>query len=338
MSAGTPADANRRRWMQAAGAVAGLAALDTARARSMDRADTDDRMERTMAQDEGGTGDSPRRVMWGAALMAHPLATRLEAVAESGFTHMTVFPADMNRWRRDGMTDVEISRMIRDSGVGIATIDPYTGWVPGWSMEGLDDITRDFIDVSEDDLWRMADALGTGQVNAVESAGADYDEAAYADALAGFAERAKAHGLQPTLEFMPTSKIPDLATGWGLIQASGADVGLTFDTWHFWRSTPDHELLRTIPMARILEVQIADGGEKIVENLYTDLLFHRRVPGEGDFDLATTIAVLREMGPIRSVGPETFSQEMNEASADEAVRRNAAGLLDLMPELIALER
>lgn len=275
--------------------------------------------------------DRPRLVMWGAALMAHPLAERLEAVAESGFTHTTVFPADMKAWRREGLSDGEITRMIRASGVGIATIDPYTGWVPGWSVAGLDDFTREFIEVSQDDVLRMAEVLETGQINLVESAGSPYEEGPYAEAMAAFAERARAHGLQPTFEFMPTSKIADLRTGWKLIEASGAEVGLTFDTWHFWRSDPDHDFLATLPMERLLEVQIADGGAEVVEDLQTDLLYHRRVPGEGDFDLARTVSVLRGMGPLRSIGPETFSQEMNETAADVAVRRNGQGLAALMP-------
>lgn len=280
--------------------------------------------------------DTPRLVMWGAALLAHPLRPRLDAVARSGFTHMSVFPADMARWRGD-MSDAEITRAIRASGVRVNTIDPWTGWVPGWSLEGLDEFTRGFIGFSEDEVFRMAEVLETGQANCVESAGAPYQEAAYADALAAFAERARARGLSTTLEFMPTSKIPDLLTGWRLVEASGADVSLTFDTWHFWRSDPDHDLLRTVPMDRIMEVQVADGGAQVVENLQTDLLYHRRVPGEGDFDLARTIDVLRGMGPIRSIGPETFSAEMNAVSAAEAVGRNAAGLKGLMPELPLLD-
>ena len=278
--------------------------------------------------------DQPRLVMWGAALMAHPLQDRLDAVAASGFTHMTVFPADVARWRAGGMSDAEITRAIRASGVGVATIDPYTGWVPEWSVDGLDEFTRDFIGHAEDEVFRMAEVLETGQINMVESAGAPYEEAAYADAMAAFAERARAQGLQPTFEFMPTSKIAGLREGWSLIQASGANISLTFDTWHFWRSEPDHDLLRTIPMDRILEVQVADGGAEVVEDLQTDLLYHRRVPGEGDFDLGRTLDVLRGMGPIRSIGPETFSREMNETdTALEAVRRNAAGLANVMPAI-----
>ena len=278
---------------------------------------------------------SPRLVMWGAALMAHPLQTRLDAVAQSGFTHMTVFPADVARWRGGGMSDRQITRAIRASGVGIATIDPYTGWVPGWSLEGLDDFTRDFIGYSEEEVFAMAETLETEQVNCVESAGAPYDQNAYADALAAFAERASAHGLATTLEFMPTSKITDLAAGWSLIEASGAGVGLTFDTWHFWRSDPDHALLASIPMERIVEVQVADADETITGDLQMDLLYHRKPPGEGDFDLDRTMAVLRGMGPIRSIGPETFSEEMNATPAAEAVRRNAEGLAAVVPTLAA---
>ena len=199
MSAGTTHGAGRRRWLRSAGALTALGVLGTARARSVDRPDIDDTGTSVRAQSDesesagngtdGVGGDGPRRVMWGAALMAHPLAVRLEAVAASGFTHMTVFPADMKRWRRDGLNDTEISRMIRDSGVEIATIDPYTGWVPGWSMEGVDDVTREFIDVSEAEMFRMANALEAERINAVQSVGDDYELPKYADALGAFGRR-----------------------------------------------------------------------------------------------------------------------------------------------------
>ncbi len=55
---------------------------------------------------------SPRRVMWGAALMTHPLQARLDAVAASGFSHMSVFPADMRRRREGGLGDGDISRAV----------------------------------------------------------------------------------------------------------------------------------------------------------------------------------------------------------------------------------
>ena len=118
--------------------------------------------------------------------------------------------------------------------------------------------------------------------------------------------------------------------GLDLIEASGSDVRLTFDTWHFWRSDPDHDLLATIPPGLIHEVQLADGGAQVVEDLQTDLLYHRKVPGSGAFDLAKTMAVLAGIGPIRPIGPETFSAEMNDLSAEASTRANADGLQQVL--------
>lgn len=273
---------------------------------------------------------SPRKVMWAAAMMTRPLAERLEALATSGFTAMSVFPADMRRWNNEGISNADISRQVRSSGVKVIALDPFTGWVPGWSVEGLDQDTKDFIDFSEDDIWRMSDALDAERINMVQSVGDDYALEPYAEALGGFAERAKSHGRGVALEFMPISKIPDLKTGWELVQAAGDDVRMVFDTWHFWRSDPDHDLLATIPGQRIAEVQLADGRSEITGNLMVDLMQYRTIPGEGDFDLVKTIRVLDQIGGMRSYGPETFSDAMNELSARQAIRRNEEGITQLV--------
>ena len=267
-----------------------------------------------------------RKVMWAAAMMNRPLQERLDAVAESGFTGMSIFPADMRRWRREGLKDSEITRMIGASGVKIVALDPFTGWAPGWNVEGLDQETRDFIDFSEDDIWRMAEVIDAEAINAVQSVGDDYELSAYSEALAGFSERARAHGRRVAVEFMPICNIPDLQTGWDLIRTAGDDLGMVFDTWHFWRSDPDHALLQTIPGDRILEVQIADAKTDLVGDLMEDLMQHRQVPGEGEFNLSKTVGVLKAIRGLKSYGPETFSNEMNKITAREAVQQNEAGM------------
>ena len=313
---------NRRRILQAGAAASAALAVPGA---AQDGAASD-----------GGVDPVPgpaRRVMWAAAMMQRPLQERLDAVNASAFTHMSVFPADMKRWRREGLSYEDVGRAVRAAGIGVVALDPYTGWVPGWSMEGVDEVTREFIDVSEAEMFRMANALGAERINAVQSVGDGYELSKYADALGAFAERARAEGHGVACEFMPTSSIPDLATGWALIRAAGPELGMVFDTWHFHRSDPDHALLRTVDPARIVEVQVADGGRKLVGDIYNDLLYHRRVPGEGDFDLVRTMSVLHGMGAIRSYGPETFAQAMYELPASEAVRWNEAGVDRIMREV-----
>lgn len=270
--------------------------------------------------------EAPRRTMWAAAMMTRPLAERLDGMRTHGVSAMSVFPADMRSWNDEGLSDAEIGKMIREAGVDVIALDPFTGWAPGWSMDGVDIETRAFIDFSEDDIWRMADAIDAEKINAVHSVGDDFALASYADHLGAFAERAMAHGRHVAFEFMPISQVPDLATGWELVQASGKRVGLIFDTWHFWRSDPDHALLASIPGDRIFDVQIADGKAGITKDLMTDLMHHRQVPGDGDFDLMRTLDVLSGTGGLTSVGPETFSDAMNALSAGDAIQVNLAAI------------
>ena len=62
--------------------------------------------------------------------------------------------------------------------------------------------------------------------------------------------------------------------------------GLAFDTWHYLRGARDDALLDQIPGDRIFVVQINDAAAEPVGSLLNDTLNHRRMPGEGDFDLA----------------------------------------------------
>jgi sugar phosphate isomerase/epimerase len=126
---------------------------------------------------------------------------------------------------------------------------------------------------------------------------------------------------------MPISSIATLAQGWDLVHAVNRDnLGLTFDTWHFWRADPDHDLLRTIPGDKITDVQLVDATRALKGDLLNDLLHHRLFAGEGEFDLKTTVAVLREIGGYNSVGPELFSDAMDALEATEAGRRAGQNL------------
>lgn len=163
-------------------------------------------------------------------------------------------------------------------------------------------------------------------MNCVEGLGQAHDPTALSDALGEFALRARRHGLLTAFEFMPISSVPDLAAGWRIVQPlASAGVGLTFDTWHYFRSRPDPMLLATIPAERILEVQLADAMVALRgANLTEDLLRFRMLPGEGEFDIAGVVQILKRMGAWRSVGPEVFADAMDALTTAEAARR--AGL------------
>jgi len=271
----------------------------------------------------------PRRlVLWSAGLRSKPLVDRLRAAEEAGFTHISVFPIDVQQLLDQGQTMAQVGRTVRSSGVGVVACDPFTQWVPDWKLpEGYPESYRAFVDFDEAFIFRMADALGAQSVNCVEPFGVRYEAAVLTDALGAFAERAGAEGLRVAHEFMPISGVPDLATAWPFVQPLGDNVGLTFDTWHFHRSDPDHRLLRTVPGHRIFEVQLADALLEVQGgDLVTDLLGYRRYPGDGEFDLGKTIETLRQIEALKSIGPEVFSYELDEQSAERVALDSRSSL------------
>jgi sugar phosphate isomerase/epimerase len=263
-----------------------------------------------------------RRVMWAASVRTKSLDERLVAAKLGAFDAMSVFPIDYKGWRQSGLSDQDIRAKIDAAGIKVATMDPFVQWTPNFAIpDGYPKENVAFIDHTEDQVFGMAEALRTNQINCVEGLGQKHEQQALIDALGAFNDRAAKRGIKLTLEPMPISSIYSLADGWAIVKAiNSPNLGLTFDTWHFWRATPDHELLATIPAEKITEVQLADAKKELNGDLLNDLLHHRLLPGEGEFDLKTTVDTLRKIGAYNSVGPELFSDAMDALGHEEAGR------------------
>lgn len=271
-----------------------------------------------------GADEPERRVLWAANVRTKPLDERLAAARVGGFTHMSVFPIDWRGWTASGLAPAEIRRRFRDAGVRVLAIDPFVQWTPGFALpEGYPPEYLGFIDFSEEAVLRIAEELEAEGVNCVEGLGQPHERAALVDALGGLADRAATRGLRVTLEFMPISSIPDLHAGWDIVSAvARPNVGLCFDTWHYFRSDPAPELLATIPADRVFEVQLADATRALQgRDLTDDLLRFRRLPGEGELDIAGVAASLKAMGAWRSVGLEIFADAFDALDAVEVGRR-----------------
>lgn len=269
------------------------------------------------------TTDLDRRVLWAANVRTKSFADRIAACRAGGFTHMSVFPIDWRQWTASGMTAHDMRAMLADADVRILAIDPFVQWTPHFAMpDGYDEGYRAFIDVSDDDVFRIAEALDAEAINCVEGIGQPHPKAALIDAFGDFADRAASHGLRVTVEFMPISSIASLADAWTIVRAINRfNAGLCFDTWHFFRSDPDFALLDSVPGEAIFEVQLADATHALqAETLTEDLLHHRRLPGDGEFDIARVAAVLHRLKAWRSVGPEVFADAMDARDAEAAGR------------------
>jgi sugar phosphate isomerase/epimerase len=250
---------------------------------------------------------------------------RVAATQAGDFTGLSLWGRDYQMARDEGLSDTDIRLVLADHGLAVAELDPAWWWLPGAAgirIPPEHDGERIFA-FGERELFAVAESVGARSLNAVDVFGGTWspDEAAWA--FAGLCDRAAEHGLLVHLEFLPWSRIPDLAAAWQVVhEADRPNGGLMLDAWHYFRSDPDGALLRSIPGASILGVQLCDAPAVAEANPLHATLHERLLPGDGELALGTLLADLRATGTTAPVGVEVFSDALH-ADAPEEVGRLA---------------
>jgi sugar phosphate isomerase/epimerase len=224
-----------------------------------------------------------------------------------------------------GMPPVEFVHLAADLGcrrVGLA-LAPFTGnprGYPAWSLRddpalrreltaalrergvaislGEGFLIRPSLDIRDAaaDIELMAE-LGAERVNVVAI---DPDRGRGLDQLATFAAMARALGLVATLEFMPMSAFPTLASGLAAVGEIGRDdLQLVVDCMHLVRSGGTPAELAAADAAAIGYLQLCDVPSTPSPLGYAEEGKHHRLPpGEGELPLAEILASTPPHVPI----------------------------------------
>jgi sugar phosphate isomerase/epimerase len=257
-----------------------------------------------------------------------PWSDRLAAASSAGFAGLSVWARDYAAARREGWTDADLRAHLADHGLAVAELDPAWWWTPGdvdvASLVAIDDM--EVFRYGEAEMFAIADAVGARSVNAADVLGGRWGVDDAAEAFAGLCDRAAEHGLLVHLEFLPWSRIADLATAWEVVRRAGRpNGGVALDAWHWFRSdTPsDVTTLRGIPGDKVLAVQLDDAPAEREPKLMSATLHERLLPGEGAIDLTTMLGTLRYIGAAAPIGVEVFSDPLHALGPFEAAHRAA---------------
>lgn len=247
-----------------------------------------------------------------------PFEERVRAAAGAGFAAMGLYIGEYERLRAQGARDADLRGFLDQHGMRVVEIEALRGW----SATGDE---RAAYLRTERAVFAMSDALGPAHhVQVIGPYTGTLDDAA--EAFAGLCDRAAEHGLAAAIEFLPEmSNIPDAATAMRIVTRAGrANGGICLDCWHHFRGANDDDMLRSIPPERVFAVQFDDGPRQRVDpDYYTDCTRHRRVPGEGDFDLVGFLRLVGEMGVRLPLSVEVMSADLQPRPAAETARRLA---------------
>jgi sugar phosphate isomerase/epimerase len=105
-----------------------------------------------------------------------------------------------------------------------------------------------------------------------------------------------------------------------LCEASGPNVGVTLDAWHWHHSGSTVADIRAASASRIVHVHVSDARRMPAEQVRDDM---RLLPGEGVIDLMGFFGALKAIGYRGGVAPETIGPRIPDTMPPEESARIA---------------
>ncbi len=181
--------------------------------------------------------DSTFELCWGTC-QGVALPELIDIAGAAGFAALTIPPELYFFSLRDGFRDAELRERLLEAGTRVTVLEPFTHGLPGIPEPGtVDPIWRSLVQHTEHECYSAAEALGATTISIAHFLGGSGHRAELVDTLGRICENAEQRGLRIAVEFIPSTGFPDAFTTASMIEEVGAaNLGLTFDTWHFNRS------------------------------------------------------------------------------------------------------
>ena len=124
-------------------------------------------------------------------------------------------------------------------------------------------------------------------------------------------------------EFMPFDvNVNTLDAALSVVQGAGApNGGLAIDTWHMAKLGIVPEQLTRVPAEYLSWVELSDGRFENLPDPIDEVINHRQLPGEGEFDIPGYIEALRGTGYPGPWGVEVLSEELRNLPIEEEFDR-----------------
>jgi sugar phosphate isomerase/epimerase len=128
-------------------------------------------------------------------------------------------------------------------------------------------------------------------------------------------------GSAMAVEFNPIGPVPSIAAGLQVVDLVGSGAGLLIDAWHFSFGPSTWEDLEAVPVNKIAYIQFDDALVPSSDDLMTETMDRRALPGDGTLDLDRFATTLRRNGFTGDVSVEVLSADLRTLPLPEFLRR-----------------
>ena len=245
----------------------------------------------------------------------HDLVRQVEAAADAGFDGIGIDIWSIDHHLSSGRTIDEIAAALARTGLPCVELQAL---VIHEEATTLQDIER---------FAALADVLRP-EVVMVGMGGTDD---ARVDLLRRAGEVVGQGGARLAVEFIPVGEVRDIATTLDVTRRAGGPVGVCLDTWHFFRGTDTWADLDGLPGEEIAHVQFDDAPPLVSDDLMSEMVHRRVLPGEGEFDLDRFCQEVRAKGYRGPVAVEIISAPLRTSGFDVFARQVLAAARPYWP-------
>jgi sugar phosphate isomerase/epimerase len=243
---------------------------------------------------------------------------RCAHAARVGFSGLGLWHADIEH-QLESRTLQEMKAIFDDAGLKYLQVEFLQDfWLP------TDDPRRAESDVRRRLLFDTAAAFGAHHIKVGNIPGTPGEPEQVTEGFAALCEDAKQHtDAKVVYEFMPFDvNVNTLDAAIAVVTGAGAaNGGLAIDTWHMAKLGIQPDDLRRVPPQYLTWIELSDGQVANMPDPIDEVVNHRHLPGEGEFDIPGYVEVCREVGYGGPWGVEVLSEELRSLPIEQAFDR-----------------
>ena len=230
---------------------------------------------------------------------------RVESAAKAGFRGFGIWHADLEHTLKS-LSLEEMKRILDGNGMRHVELE----FLIDWFLEGE---RKQKSDEQARKLLHAAEVLQARHVKVGDFFHEPYSMPRLIESFARLCELGADHGTRIAFEPMPFAMIDNLRDSLAMVEGAGAaNGGIAFDLWHIVKLNIPYKEVARVPLQYIVSIELNDGTFQCPWSLHEDTVNHRRLCGEGEFDVKGFIAHMQKAGYTGPWGIEVLSEELRQ--------------------------
>jgi sugar phosphate isomerase/epimerase len=264
------------------------------------------------------TVSGPVEVHFGREWSTFDWRDRCAQAARVGFSGLGLWHADVTH-QLQTTTLEEMATVFRDHGLRYLEVEFLADFFaePGSPERAASDELRG-------QLFQTAAAFDAHHIKVGNIPGTPCELSRLTEEFASLCDEAAQHtDAKIAYEFMPFDvNVNTLDAALALVTDAGrANGGLAIDTWHMSKLDIAPAEMKRIPAQYLTWVELSDGQFQNLEDAIDEVINHRHLPGEGEFDIPGYVEALREAGYGQPWGVEVLSTQLRSLPIEQEFER-----------------